>query len=180
MSRSVTAICLALLAPASVAFAQNAHRVTAEDAIEAAGQAYGPHAPKPECEPSDDPDVIVVCARKQEQSQFRIRSDDRVKDDYARETMNEGDPQAPDVSGPGIFKGDPTVGSLCIPGLQKCPPPPAIIVDFSELPDTPPGSDADRIGRGLAPRGNELREGPQADSIGDDELSIEGADAPGN
>lgn len=33
------------------------------------------------------------------------------------------------------------------------PPPPAIIIDFEALPDTPEGSNADRIARGLPPLG---------------------------
>ncbi len=33
------------------------------------------------------------------------------------------------------------------------PPPPAIIIDFDDLPDTPEGSNADRIARGLPPLG---------------------------
>lgn len=34
-------------------------------------------------------------------------------------------------------------------------PPPAYIVDFDELPEAPPGSDADRIARGLPPLGRD-------------------------
>lgn len=139
-----------IAAPAS---AQTA--ASAEQALDAASQAYGPAAPEPECTGSAEGE-IVVCAREQEQSQFRIRTDKQSEDDYARETMFEGDPQAPDVAGPGIFKGAPTIGGMCIPGLQKCPRPPAIEVDFSQLPEAPPGSDADRIARGLPPVGNDV------------------------
>ena len=32
-------------------------------------------------------------------------------------------------------------------------PPPAYLIDFDELPETPPGSDAERAAQGLAPRG---------------------------
>jgi hypothetical protein len=128
---------------------------SADQAIEAAREAYGPPRPEPRCRAPASPDEIVVCAADQDQDQFRVRSDRDAEDDYARETMNKGDPKAPDVAGPGIFRGAPTVGSLCIPGLQKCPPPPAIMVDFSQLPEAPPGSDADRIARGLPPLGND-------------------------
>ncbi len=154
MSRIVRSVAAALVLCAVPLSAQDADNVTAEEALETAGEAYGPPAPEPECEPQQG-DEIVVCAREQEQSQFRIRSDDDAENDYARETMNRGDPRAPDVGGPGIFRGKATIGGMCIPGLQKCPPPPAIFVDFSELPEAPPGSDADRVGRGLAPTGNE-------------------------
>lgn len=125
-----------------------------EQAFEATRDAYGPPppaAPQPDCEQPEG-NEIVVCARLEEQSQFRIRSDEDSENAYAAATMNKGDPKAPDVSGPGIFQGPATVRG-CFPGLQKCPPPPAYMVDFEELPDAPPGSDADRISRGLAPRG---------------------------
>ena len=93
---------------------------------------------------------IVVCSRRSDED-HRILSREAAQERYARETMHAGDPQAPDVAGPGIFRGAPTIGGLCIPGLQKCPPPPAIVVDFDALPDAPAGSDADRISRGLPP-----------------------------
>lgn len=72
---------------------------------------------------------------------------------YAEETAFKDIPQTPDVAGPGIFRGPASIGALCLPGLQKCPPPPAIMVDFKQLPKAPPGSDADRIARGLPPLG---------------------------
>jgi hypothetical protein len=55
----------------------------------------------------------------------------------------------PDVAGSGIFRGPATVSGLCV--IPPCPPPPAYIVDFKALPEAPPGSDADRIARGLPP-----------------------------
>lgn len=124
-----------------------------QEAFEAVRDAYGPPPPappQPDCaEPEGD--EIVVCARLEEQSQFRIRTDEDAENDYARETMNKGDPKAPDVAGPGIFRGPATVSGLCV--IPPCPEPPAYMIDFDELPETPPGSDAERAARGLAPRG---------------------------
>jgi len=74
---------------------------------------------------------------------------------YAEETAFANDPQAPDVAGEGIFRGAATVGSLCVPGLQKCPAPPALLIDVAALPKAPAGSDADRIARGLPPLNKE-------------------------
>lgn len=152
---------LALISVTAMAAVPGSAQVapSAEQAIGAANEAYGPAAPEPECTGGRDGE-IVVCAKEQEQSQFRIRSDRQAEDDYARETMFANDPQAPDVAGPGIFNGKATIGGMCIPGLQKCPPPPAISVDFSALPEAPPGSDADRIARGLAPIGNDTGDQP--------------------
>lgn len=98
---------------------------------------------------------IVVCARTGEDDAESAGWDkEEWENRYAAETRGR-DPV--DACGPncGIFKGAPTVGSLCIPGLQKCPPPPALIIDVSALPQAPPGSDADRIARGLPPLGND-------------------------
>lgn len=149
---------LIVLLPVACGLSAKAQPVlTAEDVARKADSAYGPPPPKPKCgaQPSDE---IVVCAEEQEQSQFRLRDDARTEDDYARETMNEGNPQAPDVAGPGIFRGKATA-SGCIKGLT-CPPPRAIDVDFAALPEAPPGSDADRIAQGLPPLGDAA---PQAD-----------------
>ena len=99
---------------------------------------------------------IVVCGRR-EGTEHRLYSADEARARHARETMYAGDPQAPDVAGAGIFRGPATVSGLCV--IPPCPPPPAYMVDFSQIPETPPGSDADRIGRGLAP----LREGEGAE-----------------
>lgn len=152
MSRQAAAVLLfALLAgAASPAVAQ---RNSAAQAVEDARSAYGPQAPRPRCPTVREGEEIVVCAEEQEQSQFRIRSDRDAEDDYARETMNKGDPRAPDVAGPGIFRGPATMGF-------GGPPPPAYIIDFGDLPDTPPGSDAERVGKGLAPLGNEAANAP--------------------
>ena len=156
MSRNV--LCLGLISVAALVSAGAAPPAlgqsapSAQQALAQADKAYGPDAPEPECTGGADGE-IVVCAKEQEQSQFRIRSDKQAESDYARETMFANDPQAPDVAGPGIFKGKATIGG-CIKGLT-CPPPTAIDVDFAQLPVAPPGSDADRIARGLPPIGNE-------------------------
>lgn len=111
---------------------------------------------------------IVVCRRRVDDGKHRYSSDEEAANRYARETMDKGAPRAPNPCGPncGIFTGPPTVGGLCIPGLQKCPPPPAYMIDFSTLPEPPPGSDADRISRGLPPLGREVAppNAPQPDA----------------
>ncbi|QKG71010.1 hypothetical protein [Erythrobacter mangrovi] len=97
---------------------------------------------------------IIVCRRRSDGSRYGYDKEG-AQSRYARETMNEGDLRTPNVDGPGIFQGPATVGGLCGIGLNPCPPPPAYIIDFSTLPDAPPGSDADRISRGLPPLGRE-------------------------
>lgn len=139
--------------------AQNGTSNAVDDALAQARNVYGPPPEIEDCSAEQEAAIlsgeIIVCRRKRDQSEFRTLPDDQAQSRYARETMNRGNPQTPDVAGDGIFKGEATVGGLCVPGLQKCPPPPAIIVDFDALPDAPPGSDADRIARGLPPLGDE-------------------------
>ena len=97
---------------------------------------------------------IVVCREiVEDNSNYYSGSREDALNRYAQETQYADVIATPDVAGPGIFKGKPTIGGLCIPGLQKCPPPPALIIDVTALPQAPPGSDADRIARGLPPLG---------------------------
>ena len=149
MSRSAGLAALIIAAACTPAFSQDQPAVTAEQVAERAQEAYGPPPPEPACAPAEG-DEIVVCAREQDNSLFRVKSSSEL-DPESEEALADGLPRAPDVAGPGIFKGPATVGSLCIPGLQKCPPPPALIIDFSELPEAPEGSDADRVGKGEIP-----------------------------
>lgn len=107
---------------------------------------------------------ILVCARRRDDSQFRTTTDSQRR--YAEETAFAGDPQAPDVAGPGIFRGPATVGGLCL--IPPCPPPKAIIIDVKALPEAPRGSDADRIGRGLPPVGQDEAAIPPIEVIRND------------
>lgn len=151
MSRIHLALVATLIA--APATAQDDQPDTVDEAFEAAREAYGPPPPEPPAPDCEEPEgnEIVVCAALEEQSQFRVRSDEDAENDYAAATMYKGDPQAPDVAGPGIFRGPATVSGLCL--IPPCPAPPAYMIDFDELPDVPPGSDAARVGKGLAPRG---------------------------
>ena len=130
---------------------------TAGSALAEARELYGPPPPMEDC--SDDQEAsilsgeIVVCRRKRDDAEFRTLPSEDAQARYAQETMNKGNPQTPDVSGPGIFKGPATISSLCIIG--PCPKPPALFIDVTALPQAPPGSDADRISKGLQPLGQD-------------------------
>lgn len=151
---AVVALCVipvTFAAHAQLSPRQDKPVVTAEQVVAEAKAAYGPPPPEPKCEPSTG-DEIVVCGELEEQSQFRVKSSSEL-DPTSEEAIDDGLPRAPDVAGPGIFRG-PATASGCIKGIT-CPPPRAIEVDFSALPEAPAGSDADRIGRGLPPLGND-------------------------
>ncbi|NCP13833.1 MAG: hypothetical protein GW858_06660 [Sphingomonadales bacterium] len=94
---------------------------------------------------------IVVCREVGSDNSALTGNREETQKRYAQETMLKGAPRAPEAFGiPDNGKGI---------GFGK-PPPVAITVDFNALPTAPAGSDADRIGRGLAPlgEGRELTE----------------------
>jgi len=112
--------------------------------------------------------IIVVCAPVEDDPEsFRGRSRlDRGDDSHLS-----WDGTAPYVGGKGIFTGPATVSGLCV--VPPCPPPPVYYIDVGALPEAPPGSDADRIARGLAPRGSSYDGGVPAE-----ETRIVAQDAP--
>lgn len=142
--------------------------------------AVGPPAPVEECPETDESilsNVIIVCRERDRETeeQFRIRSADRAESDYARRTMDQGAPRAPDVAGAGIFRGKATVSGCFLP---PCPPPIMPDIDFAALPEAPAGSDAERIGRGLPPIGfdGESSQALQARQVQEAALSGEPAE----
>lgn len=150
MSRSAgLAMMMIIMLASTSAHAQEPSANTPRQVFEAAEKVYGPPPPKPACAEQEG-EEIVVCAQEQDDSLYRVQSSSQL-DPTSKEAVKDGVPRAPDVAGPGIFTGPATVGNLCIPGLQSCPPPPALLIDFTALPDTPEGSDADKVGKGELP-----------------------------
>ncbi|WP_188643352.1 hypothetical protein [Tsuneonella deserti] len=133
---------------ATPAAAQETRPVTAEEASAAAREAYGPvdTRAKAECPAPKPGDEIVVCAQQQDNSAFRVKSSGDL--DPAGKGAKDNVPRAPDVGTvyPGVV-----VASGCFIG--PCPPPMPVLIDLKAIPEAPPGSDAERVGQGLAPRG---------------------------
>jgi hypothetical protein len=93
---------------------------------------------------------IVVCRElPADTSQLYSGSREAWEKDYAARTMNAGTLPPPDVAGPGIFRGEPTVSGLCF--IPPCPKDAALIVDVAAIPPPPEGSDAARVAQGLKP-----------------------------
>ncbi|MDG5748200.1 hypothetical protein P8Q88_08400 [Qipengyuania sp. XHP0207] len=101
---------------------------------------------------------IIVCRRRGDPARYGYDKE-AAERRYARKTMNKGDPRSPDVFG------IPDHGVVAARGcfVPPCPPPPAYFIDVEALPEAPPGSDADRIARGLPPLGRDAAT-PQAAS----------------
>jgi hypothetical protein len=117
---------------------------TAEQAIEREKEVYGPPPPKPRCG-SGGPGEIVVCA-PESGDQFRVPStaDSDPHSRAAKRRLDDGIPRAPNVSGL------PDCSIVKCMGLGSAPEP-AYLIDFSTIPDAPPGSDADLIAKGQKP-----------------------------
>jgi hypothetical protein len=154
MSRRRIAALLALLAAPMPAAAQDGATGAPPERIDlTVTAAPSNRSTEEECRRRSDAAVvsgeIVVCGALPSEDQ-RITSREEAQNRYAAATQGRS---TPDVAGPGIFRGPATVSGICIPGLFNCPKPPAVFVDVTALPKAPPGSDADRISRGLAPLG---------------------------
>lgn len=104
--------------------------------------AYGPAAPAKKCKSSDPrrPNEIVVCG-SQDDKEFRVKSSAELDPD-SKEATDDGQPHAPDFAT--SCKKNP--GGTCIHFGNT--PEPAYMIKFEELPDTPEGSDADKIAKG--------------------------------
>lgn len=113
---------------------------------------------------------IVVCREIVEDNSHYYSGDrDSARQRYAEETQYADALQTPNVDGEGITGRLPFGVGATMKGcfFPPCPPPPALIVDVTALPEAPPGSDADRIARGLPPIGDEAGDSPsQSDLLG--------------
>ena len=158
--RSPTALGMALALLASGAGAQEADRDTALEAqtgeppetIDLTIRSEDLEVTYEDCTEDQEAAIIsgeiIVCRRKSEQED-RLYSNEEAQDRHAQRTMHQGDPQAPDMFG--IPNHGVVVARGCF--IPPCPKPPVHMIDFDELPETPKGSDAERVGMGLAPRG---------------------------
>jgi len=142
----MTRLCVPCFLPALLllAGAPAAAQVTAEEAVEAARDAYGPPSsrPGPEPCPAPRPDEIVVCREVVEDDRYRVRSstDEAIA---AGAAVNDGLPRAPNLEPPAL---PIVVARGCF--VPPCPKPPAYMIDFASIPEAPPGSDAARYAEG--------------------------------
>ena len=123
------------------------------DVLASIDDLYGPEPPMEDCSSELEAAIlsgeIVVCRRKQDQRQYRTVPREAAQRRYAEETAFKNDPKTPDFILDCQDQGWP-VGCVRFGGV----PPKALIIDVTALPEAPPGSDADRISRGLPPLGD--------------------------
>jgi len=150
LSRRRALALAALIAAAPLAAQDAPAAITAEQALAAAREVYGPPdvRPRAECPPPKPGGEIVVCGQAEDQSKYRLRSSGDL--DPTGTGARGGVPRAPDVGT--VYPGVVAARGCFIP---PCPPPMPVLIDLKALPDAPPGSDAERVGQGLAPRGRD-------------------------
>lgn len=135
---------LIALQPASL-HAQESAAVTAENALENAAESWSIKVEEADLCAEDDldpkviPEVIVVCRSKIDPEQFMSGITPEIRADT--EVTGSGAPRAQD---PGGMLMPCSAYTVCMSGLGSVPPP-AIMVDFDALPETPAGSDAARL-----------------------------------
>lgn len=109
--------------------------------------------PAPPPDGSAGPEIVVCGEPFDDSPYYYSGSAEAAENRYAEETAFAGEMRPPDVAGPGIFTGPPTVSGLCGFIFNPCPPTVPVLIDVTALPAAPAGSDADRIAQGLEPLG---------------------------
>lgn len=119
---------------------------TVRRALETAKATYGPPARRPRCSSGSDGEIVVCAPDSSDQYRVPSTAESDPNSRAARRALDGNLPTAPQVGT--VF--DCSAGD-CI-GFGSVPPP-AYMIDFSALPEPPPGSDADLIAKGeKAPR----------------------------
>lgn len=145
MSRSLAPwVGLLLLLPATVVAQDGSYGPTVESAADAEAalanaQQYWSSTPRErpgECDEVDpDPDTIVVCREWEDGEKYLFERPTRAD----TEVTGSGAPRAPDVFGMAPCSSY----TVCV-GFGSVPPP-AYMVDFTSLPETPADSEAARL-----------------------------------
>jgi hypothetical protein len=128
-----------LLAPAR---AQESVDAKAAQVMENARKAIGPISPEERrkaCRAQTKENEIVVCAP--DDKEFRVQSTNEV-DPTSRQATRDGMPHAPKLDG------EPCdIKLITCFGLGRAREA-MIMIDLGSIPETPPGSDAEKIGNG--------------------------------
>jgi hypothetical protein len=119
-------LAVALAGWAAPAGAQTEAPRTAEQFIETAREAYSVDETRPEACPAPVGNEIVVCRQLEDPDQFRVASPTE-RANAAGQMPPDPIPSAPNVDGPGIFRGKGiTMGK---------DPPPIYIIDLAAIPE---------------------------------------------
>lgn len=98
---------------------------------------------------------IIVCRQREDGAAYSGFDKKEWERDYAQRTQGLKQPNLDSLAGGPLYRTEGSVIMVSVKMKVGDPPPPALIIDVSALPTAPPGSDADRIAKGLQPLGEE-------------------------
>ena len=96
---------------------------------------------------------IVVCRQRSDGAALSGFNKEQWERDYAERTQGVKTPDTMGVGGSILMPGEGSLIAVTVSAKIGDPPPPALFIDVEALPKAPPGSDADRIAKGLDPKG---------------------------
>lgn len=154
LSLAATGLILVATAPASLAAQEALEAQTGKppERIDIRVDTTPENEAYEDCEQDQDAATItgeIIVCRKQTGGENRLYSKEEAERRHAERTKYRDDPLAPDFISDCHDQGWP-VGCFKAGSV----PPPVLLIDLDAIPETPAGSDADRVGRGLAPRGH--------------------------
>ena len=141
-----------LASPAAAQAALEAQTGSPPERIDILVETAPPADEYEDCERDQDAATIsgeIIVCRKRSSDENRLYDRESSQRRHAERTAFEGDPKSPDFILDCQDQGWP-FGCFKLGGA----PTPVLLIDVEALPEAPLGSDADRIGRGLAPRGD--------------------------
>ena len=98
---------------------------------------------------------IIVCRQIEDGAAVSGFDKEKWERDYAQRTQGAKTPNLDSLAGGPLYRADGSVFMVTVTTKIGDPPPPALFIDVTALPKAAPGSDADRVARGLAPLGED-------------------------
>ncbi len=95
---------------------------------------------------------IVVCRKLGDGAQVSGFDKRKWERDYAQRTQGAKTPNLDSLANGPLYRTEGSVFMVTTKVKVGDPPPPPLIIDVEALPEASPGSDADRVARGLEPK----------------------------
>ncbi|MEM1195762.1 MAG: hypothetical protein AAGH57_06635 [Pseudomonadota bacterium] len=95
---------------------------------------------------------IVVCREVPRGAELSGFDKEQWERDYAQRSQGDKNPGLDSLANGPLYRTDGSVFMVNVKREVGAAPPPPLIIDIEALPEAPPGSDAERTGKGLAPK----------------------------
>ncbi|NQX93802.1 MAG: hypothetical protein HRT64_02555 [Erythrobacter sp.] len=94
---------------------------------------------------------IVVCRKLPDGAELSGFDKEQWERGYAERTQGDKNPNLDGLANGPVYRTDGSVFMVTVKRKVGDPPPPPLIIDVEAIPEAPPGSDADRVGKGMDP-----------------------------